>query len=506
MLRFILPFFALFCALSPLLLLLTHKVPVEQLSTFLGRFHPVVLHLPIGILLFTAFIECLQMISFGKLSFPTRIPVFLSAFTATVAMSLGILLMQGEAMQGELIISHLRWGIATAVAVQIVLLLRLWPNCTENKILRTAYRFSLFVTSAILVWASHRGAAITHGENYLTDHMPWKSPEPIDAERSARLIAMQGPMEERSVYEHLIVPILEDKCYECHQSRSFKGNLLMDQYESMLTGGSSGPSLIPFKATESLLVSRIQLPISHEEHMPPSNKPQMSEAEIELLQWWINAGAPTKQTFAAFDLPEPVSRSVEEVTQILMQRDRENKAPVEIQSEVLSSTAIEEARKPLATNVAQLKESFPGIVNYVNHQSPHLSVRCYARPWTDSDMQALYTVAGQVSELIIPEAKLSSNAAEVINQMTQLTHLDLRASTLEDDFWLTLEAPQLERLNLYQSGLNKQTEAKLSSFTSLKRLTLGGNKLSASTLKKLKEALPDCIITGDLSFNEFNTL
>ena len=46
------------------------------------------------------------------------------------------------------------------------------------------------------------------------------------------------------------------------------------------------------KAAESLMIRRLLLPLSQDDHMPPEGKPQPTSAEIGLLEWWINAGAP----------------------------------------------------------------------------------------------------------------------------------------------------------------------------------------------------------------------
>src|SRR5262249_9802220 len=63
--------------------------------------------------------------------------------------------------------------------------------------------------------------------------------------------------------------------------------------ESMLRGGKSGPSIVPGRPDESLLVKRLRLG-----QMPPPNqlveasvKP-LDSAELEVVTRWIAAGAP----------------------------------------------------------------------------------------------------------------------------------------------------------------------------------------------------------------------
>ena len=60
-------------------------------------------------------------------------------------------------------------------------------------------------------------------------------------------------------FESKIRPILVEHCYECHSSTSqtqkkLKGSLLLDSKDGILAGGDTGPSIVPGKATESLII------------------------------------------------------------------------------------------------------------------------------------------------------------------------------------------------------------------------------------------------------------
>ena len=39
------------------------------------------------------------------------------------------------------------------------------------------------------------------------------------------------------------------------------------------------------------MIERLLLPADDEDHMPPKEKPQLTQGEISLLHWWINTGA-----------------------------------------------------------------------------------------------------------------------------------------------------------------------------------------------------------------------
>src|SRR5438132_2309356 len=69
------------------------------------------------------------------------------------------------------------------------------------------------------------------------------------------------------LYERDIEPILVNKCQFCHSGSIQEGKLDMSCFDSLLKGGKHGPSLVPGKSVDSLLIKlagRTQKPV-----MPP---------------------------------------------------------------------------------------------------------------------------------------------------------------------------------------------------------------------------------------------
>src|SRR5690242_18643063 len=70
---------------------------------------------------------------------------------------------------------------------------------------------------------------------------------------TAALIFMGAASAEELSKEHVeffekkIRPVLVEHCYECHsaQSEKLKGKLLLDNRESALKGGETGPAVVP---------------------------------------------------------------------------------------------------------------------------------------------------------------------------------------------------------------------------------------------------------------------
>lgn len=99
----------------------------------------------------------------------------------------------------------------------------------------------------------------------------------------------QGPVD----FQAEILPIFRAKCLACHNQTAKKGGLVLETPALIQKGGDSGPSVVPGKATESLLL-QVAAHIS-EPHMPPPKNPAGAEPltpqELGLVKLWIDQGA-----------------------------------------------------------------------------------------------------------------------------------------------------------------------------------------------------------------------
>ena len=97
------------------------------------------------------------------------------------------------------------------------------------------------------------------------------------------------PTQDPNPYADRIQPILAKYCVACHSHNAPESNLKLLSLASMITGGDSGPALIPGKPSESLILRRI-LGLD-EPKMPPEDSAQPTPEEIETIQRWIEQGA-----------------------------------------------------------------------------------------------------------------------------------------------------------------------------------------------------------------------
>jgi hypothetical protein len=93
--------------------------------------------------------------------------------------------------------------------------------------------------------------------------------------------------------------VLEQRCWGCHSASLSQSGLRLDSREAILRGGKRGPAMVAGKAAQSRLVQAIHR--TGELGMPPG--PKMPEAEIALIEQWIDAGAPWPETRTATSKP-----------------------------------------------------------------------------------------------------------------------------------------------------------------------------------------------------------
>ena len=94
-------------------------------------------------------------------------------------------------------------------------------------------------------------------------------------------------------YERKIRPLFAEHCGKCHSAdaaanKKLKGGLRLDSRDGVLTGGDSGPALVPHKPADSLLVKALKY--DGEVKMPPAGK--LPDAAVADVEAWIKMGAP----------------------------------------------------------------------------------------------------------------------------------------------------------------------------------------------------------------------
>ncbi len=265
----------------------------EEIVIFLGRFHPLVVHMPIGFIMAVFVLQLVALFSRADLRPGITALLWITMLTAILSAVIGTLLAIPGGYDERLLRQH-RWlGIGTSVAC-------IWmvaAHYAKGRGSGVLYTLVLLVTIGLVGATGHMGGSLTHGEDYLTAYLPEvlggeARPEPVDP----------GTKEDAAIFGRVIHPIMESKCVDCHNPAKSTGGLLMHNLESLLTGGIHGPAILPNNAAESPVIQRALLPLDHKQHMPPKGRVQLTEAELDTISWWINKGAPERMSLDT-DLP-----------------------------------------------------------------------------------------------------------------------------------------------------------------------------------------------------------
>jgi mono/diheme cytochrome c family protein len=91
------------------------------------------------------------------------------------------------------------------------------------------------------------------------------------------------------LFENSVGALLQQHCLECHSGARPKGDFDLATRENLLRGGSHGPAVVPFRASDSLLIKAI----THAgELQMPHKRPKLPADVIEQIVAWVEAGAP----------------------------------------------------------------------------------------------------------------------------------------------------------------------------------------------------------------------
>ncbi len=268
------------------------------LWTFLGRLHPLAVHFPVSLLLFAALLELFTLKKFnGPLRPGINISIAAGTIAAVFAALVGWLLSVTGDYAASTIDLHQWIGYATVILAFIVYFLARAGMRRTSKKTVAVYRTTLFITAVSVSVAGHLGAAITHGEDYLSSALPFSNEYDEQVQTSGvEFASLPGDTsllspQQQSALQTQVKSIFAHNCYKCHGAEKVKGDLRLDNKEMIFRGGESGPLFVVGNPDESELYRRITLPRGHKEAMPEKGK-MLSQKQVAIIRTWIAKGAP----------------------------------------------------------------------------------------------------------------------------------------------------------------------------------------------------------------------
>lgn len=280
----------------------------------LGRLHPIAVHLPIGIILFAAFLEIL--IIFKKhAAYRQAIQLsLLIGLVAGVFSAISGLMLSAEGDHASLLLLRHQWvamGVLCLSGLAWFKHADLLQNPTKRSL--AGFRILLFGNVLLLLLATYFGASLTHGTNYWSSEVSKKTTKTLLTKKTTSLAQEPEPelepdpvfvLENEQLFTNIETPSMEDQadlqlqvrtilahnCYDCHGPKKVKGDLRLDHIDLIMKGGESGPVVVPGNSNASEMYKRISLPEGHEDIMPSKGK-KLTEQEIRVIALWINTGA-----------------------------------------------------------------------------------------------------------------------------------------------------------------------------------------------------------------------
>jgi len=448
-------------------------------SELIGRFHPLLVHLPIGILLIAALFQLLALKpKYASMHAATSIALFWGMISAILSCISGYLLSLSGDYDDELVDMHTWFAIATASVSFIAYLFNRWENEFAKWVI-------LLMVPLIFV-TGHLGGSLTHGSDYLTKGFSKDSV----AEKEIKPIA---DVQEANAYADIIQPIFESKCYGCHNKSKKKGKLRLDEPEFILKGGKDGEVIKPGNADESDMMKRLLLPRNDEDHMPPKEKPQLKDNEIALIHWWIATGA-------TFDKKAKELEQPEKITPVLLALQKEVKKVLPDLPQIPVAQADEKA-------IQKLKDS--GIIVFpVARNSNYLTANFVTvDSLTSNDIALLLNIKKQLVWLNLGQKKIPDSLLVPIAQLTNLTRLQLDNTPITDKGLVPLQSlVNLQYLNLVGTKVTAQGVIQLKNLPKLQAIYLYKTFISSSDFPMLKNNFPKVTLdTGGYQVPTFET-
>ncbi len=457
------------------------KVSPSNFEILIGRLHPLVIHLPIGILLLVALFEFLSRKEKYAVLRPAIIKMaFWGMISAIFSCVAGYLLSKSGGYEKDLLAWHKWFGIALAViATAFYIFKKIDKEFKQFGIISSA------IFTIMLAVTGHLGGALTHGEDFLTQPL-------LSMLGAAPVKVVRKPItniNEALVYKDIIEPVLEQKCVQCHNSQKQKGNLRMDTAELLLKGGEHGKIIVAGNTNESEIYKRLLLPEEDEHRMPPKGKTQLTEQEVILLQWWIQTGASMDKKAANLEKDDKVKTILAslQVGAGIQETNENGKEVREFLEEKVPNPATKDIESLTKMNVS---------VDVLSPKNGWVNINTVnTSDFNDAQIGLLLPLKLQIVWLNLGDSQITGISLKTIGELINLTRLNLENTTVSDAGLQNLsKLKNLQYLNLVNTPITNAGLEILKEIKSLKKVYLWQSKVTLVGVEALRKNLPNCEI------------
>jgi hypothetical protein len=423
-----------------------------------GRLHPLLLHLPIGLLLLTAILFFLQkQFKGGSVEEIISFLLHLTSFTASFTAFMGIILsFEGGFNEADLF-WHKWLGVTLSFVCWILLVAR-----KNYPLLKIALPLSVL----LLIVTGHFGANLTHGEDFVFG--------PLQRQEIKTIVITDST----TVFSALIEPILQNRCVSCHNEQKSKGKLVLTSFASILKGGEDGVLWKPGDPEHSLMLKRLALPLESKEHMPPKDKAQLSLDEISFIDRWIHAGADTEIKLGALATTDTLKKLS---TSILARYQTHEKDKPLYSFDFVSQEKIHALSTPYRT-VFQIARNEPAL------QADFYLATYYQKKY----LEELSEVSDQLVALNLSRMPIVDNDLSVISKFKNLKTLILNNTNINGGGLKELvRLEHLKAVSLSGTKVSLDAVRVLASSKSLEKIYLWNTNVNAKEIESLQQEFKD---------------
>lgn len=423
-------------ALLPFFFPLDGKPHADWLQ-FLGRFHPLLVHLPVGLILLLPLLEFAGMRR-QSLREAAGFVLQIALATSVLAIIFGFLLAYGSGEIGTTVTRHIRGGIVLTIELLLCLAVRRsYPAGEQSR----AYFVLLIAALITLAWTAHQGGSLAHGSDYLTRYMP-----PTLKRILAPSAVSSHP---HSFFARHIYPVLDTKCVGCHGTNKEQGGLRLDSYESLMAGGKDGIVIAPRNPDGSILLKKVTLPPNDPHFMPAEGRTPLTPEEIARIRAWVLHGASPDATT---------------VPGILIAEDQEEAPPPVGDYSALSAEIRQMQQSQGAKLVPVSANPSDGLI---------LRTTDVAASFNDAQLAKFQQFAPFIVEAELGRTAITDAGVETLSQFKNLRALHLEGTAISGRTLAKLSSlSQLSYLNLSGTRVTNEAIASLKSRPNLRHLYL----------------------------------
>ncbi len=438
-----------------------------NISTFIGKFHPLFVHLPIGFLLLAALLQWAGGLpSYTKIRVAVPVTLLAGAIAALFSCITGYLLSLDGGYNATTLDLHMWMGIGTTAIAFTAWLISI--RKIPFSFFQSARSLNLFLVLIVagISLAGHWGGTLTHGEGYLS----FSNSGNAVAERP-----VINDLNEALVFRDIVQPILQHKCADCHNSNKMKGELSLQSFTQIMKGGKHGEVVVSGKPGESELIKRVLLDPSDKKFMPTDGKPPLTADETTLISWWIeHAFQKEDATIAAAAPPENIMQIVRDYFGAGIQTAATGHSP-----QTQLNTASQLSAPTLQADVIQSLTNAGFVIKQIHYNPDLLDITLPAGAGdTQKKLALLQAVKDNITWLNISGNDASDEDLEIIGSFTNLQRLRLDNNPVTDKGLQHLATlTHLESINLCFTGIEQPALATLESISSLKTAYIWGTAL-----------------------------